>query len=77
MAVPQAEHLPRSRPNTAIDYKRMIAKHVRPHFSQYTKVADVRFEDIIVEPPTAQPLPLRRSSTTISSSCRTSSTGEG
>jgi integrase len=42
----EAEHLPRCRPNTAIDYRRMIAKHVRPHFSQYAKVADVRFEDI-------------------------------
>jgi integrase len=42
----EAEHLPRKRPRTADDYRRMLRIHVRPHFGRYTKVADVRFEDI-------------------------------
>jgi integrase len=42
----EAEHLPRKRPRTADDYHRMLAIHVRPHFGQHTKVADVRFEDV-------------------------------
>jgi integrase len=42
----EAEHLPRKRPRTADDYRRMLAIHVRPHFGQHTKVADVRFEDV-------------------------------
>jgi integrase len=41
----EAEHLPRKRPRTAEDYRRMLRIHVRPHFGQHTKVADVRFED--------------------------------
>jgi integrase len=42
----EAEHLPRKRPRTAEDYRRMLRIHVRPHFGQHTKVADVRFEDV-------------------------------
>jgi integrase len=42
----EAEHLPRKRPGTAEDYKRMLAIHVRPHFGSHAKVADIRFEDI-------------------------------
>jgi integrase len=40
------EHLPRKRERTRVDYERMLGNHIGPHFGQYTKVADVRFEDI-------------------------------
>jgi integrase len=43
----EKEHLPRKRPGTKADYKRMLDKHVRPHFGQHTKVADVSHDDII------------------------------
>jgi integrase len=42
----EAEHLPRKRPGTAADYKRILANHIRPHFGAHTKVADVEFADI-------------------------------
>jgi integrase len=42
----EAEHLPRKRARTAEDYRRMLANHVRPHFGQHAKVADIRFEDV-------------------------------
>jgi integrase len=42
----EAEHLPRKRPGTAADYKRLLDKHVRPFFGAHTRVADVQFEDI-------------------------------
>jgi integrase len=42
----EQEHLPRKRPSTAADYRRMLANHIRPHFGQHTKVADVDFTDI-------------------------------
>jgi integrase len=41
-----AEHCVRLRPSTRDAYKRMIGLHVRPHFGNHRKVADVRFEDI-------------------------------
>jgi integrase len=42
----EAEHLPRKRPGTARDYRRMLDNHVRPHFGQHAKVADVTFADV-------------------------------
>ena len=42
----EQEHLPRKRPGTAEDYKRMLTNHIRPHFGAHTKVADVIFADI-------------------------------
>jgi integrase len=42
----EQEHLPRKRPTTAADYRRMLTNHIRPHFGQHTKVADVGFTDI-------------------------------
>ena len=44
----EQEHLPRKRPGTAEDYKRMLTNHIRPHFGAHTKVADVVFADIEV-----------------------------
>jgi integrase len=41
-----AEHLPRLRPSSQADYRRMIENHIRRHFGRHVKVADVRFEDI-------------------------------
>jgi Arm DNA-binding domain/Phage integrase, N-terminal SAM-like domain len=35
----EQEHLPRKRPSTAADYRRMLANHIRPHFGRHTKVA--------------------------------------
>jgi integrase len=43
----EAEWLPRKRPGTATDYKRMLDKHVRPFFSTHTKVAEVTLDDHI------------------------------
>lgn len=40
------EHFPRLRPSTAKKYRELIGKHVRPHFSPHTKVADVAYADI-------------------------------
>jgi integrase len=42
----ELEHLPRKRPGTATDYRRMVRNHIRPHFGQHTKVADVDFSHI-------------------------------
>ena len=42
----ELEHLPRKRPGTAADYRRILRNHVRPHFGQHTKVADVDFSHI-------------------------------
>jgi integrase len=42
----EAEHLPRRRAGTAVNYKIILKLHVRPHFGQHAKVADVRFEHI-------------------------------
>src|SRR5215831_14446851 len=42
----EAEHISRKRPGTARDYRLMLTKHIRPHFGEHTKVADVRFEDV-------------------------------
>jgi integrase len=42
----EQEHLPRKRPGTAADYKRILANHIRPHFGKHVKVADVTFDDI-------------------------------
>jgi integrase len=41
-----SEHLPRLRPSSQADYRRMIENHIRAHFGRHVKVADVRFEDI-------------------------------
>ena len=41
-----AEHLPRLRPSSQEDYRRMLASHIRPHFGRHIKVADVSFADI-------------------------------
>src|SRR5215472_10257227 len=40
------EHLPKKRPGTIKDYECLLRLHIEPHFSQHTKVADVRFADI-------------------------------
>ena len=42
----EEEHLPRKRPGTATDYRRMLDNWIRPHFGNHDKVADVTFEDI-------------------------------
>ena len=42
----EAEHLPRKRPGTAEDYRRMLRVWVRPHFGEHVKVRDVAFSDI-------------------------------
>ena len=42
----EQEHLPRKRPGTADDYRQMLDNHIRPHFGQHSKVADVRFVDV-------------------------------
>jgi integrase len=42
----ELEHLPRKRPGTATDYRRMLHNHIRPHFGQHSKVADVDFSHI-------------------------------
>ena len=42
----EQEHLPRKRPGTAADYRRMLRNHIRPHFGNHAKVADVTFTDI-------------------------------
>jgi integrase len=42
----EAEHLPRKRPQTARDYRRMLGNHIRPHFGAHAKVADVTFADV-------------------------------
>src|SRR5271157_5425688 len=42
----EAEHLPRKRPGTAEDYRRMLRVWVRPHFGEHVKVRDVEFTDI-------------------------------
>jgi integrase len=41
----EKEHLPRMRPSSAADYKRMIANHIRPAL-KHLKVADVAYADI-------------------------------
>jgi len=42
----ELEHLPRKRPGTATDYRRMLRVYVRPHFGLHTKVAEVDFDHI-------------------------------
>jgi integrase len=42
----ELEHLPRKRPGTAADYRRMLRNHIRPHFGQHAKVADIDFTHI-------------------------------
>ncbi len=42
----EAEHLPRLRPSTQENYRRMLRLHVRPHFGKHIKVADVAFANI-------------------------------
>src|SRR5262245_40808730 len=42
----QAEHLPRLRPSTQVDYGNMMVNHIRPYFGAHIKVADVTFADI-------------------------------
>jgi len=43
----EREHLPRKRPGTAVDYRSMLARHLRPHFGRHVKVADVTFDDLV------------------------------
>jgi integrase len=40
------EHLPRTRPGTALNYRLLIDRHVKKHFGRHAKVADVQFADI-------------------------------
>jgi len=40
------EHAERKRRSTALEYGRMLTKHIKPHFGIHTKVADVTFTDI-------------------------------
>ena len=42
----EEEHLPRKRPGTAADYRRILRNHIRPHFGNHAKVADVAFTDV-------------------------------
>ena len=42
----EAEHLPKRRPGTVIDYRSMLSKHIRPHFGRI-KVADATHYDIV------------------------------
>ena len=42
----EKEHLPRKRPSTAADYRRMLANHIRPHFGRHKKVSEVVWDDI-------------------------------
>jgi integrase len=42
----EREHLPRKRPGTAVDYRSMLARHIRPAFGKSVKVADVTFADL-------------------------------
>jgi integrase len=42
----QAEHLPRRRPGTAVNYELILRRHVRPYFGPRTKVAEVTVDDI-------------------------------
>lgn len=42
----EQEHLPRKRASTAADYRRMLKNHIRPHFGEHSKVADITFADI-------------------------------
>ena len=42
----RAEHLPKKRPRTALEYGYLLKLHVEPHFGQHAKVADVLHEDI-------------------------------
>jgi integrase len=42
----EREHLPRKRVGTAVDYRSVLANHIRPHFGKSVKVADVSFDDI-------------------------------
>jgi integrase len=43
----EAEWLPRKRPGTAADYKRMLDKYIRPHFGNHVKVVDVTLDQHI------------------------------
>ena len=42
----EQEHLPRKRPGTAADYRRMLRNHIRPHFGNHAKVTDIVFTHI-------------------------------
>ena len=42
----EAEWLPRKRPGTAADYRRMLRNHIRPHFGNHAKVQDIAFGDV-------------------------------
>jgi integrase len=41
----EEEQLPRKRPGTARFYQLLLHNHIKPHFGQHTKVADVKFAD--------------------------------
>jgi integrase len=40
-----AEHLPRKRPITAMNYRLLLDRHIRPHFGAQCKVEEVTFAD--------------------------------
>jgi integrase len=41
------EHIgPRLRPMSQLHYRGLIERHIKPHFGQHVKVADVRYEDV-------------------------------
>jgi integrase len=42
----EREHLPRKRPATQKAYRGLLDLHIRPHFGQHTKVADVTYADV-------------------------------
>jgi integrase len=42
----EKEHAERKRRSTALEYGRMLKKHIRPHFGIHTKVADVTYTDV-------------------------------
>ena len=42
----EAEHLPKRRPGTQIDYRSILNRHVRPHWGRHVKVAEVTADDI-------------------------------
>jgi integrase len=42
----EREHLPRKRPGTAVDYRSMLARHIRPHFGKSVKVAEVTTDSV-------------------------------
>jgi integrase len=42
----EREQLPKRRPSTIRTYRGMLDKHIKPHFGNHTKVADVAYADV-------------------------------